>query len=46
MADIHGRVGSLLEVGHFHTAGVEWQEAVEYLADSIALVHIVVYETA
>ncbi|MFP4027427.1 MAG: sugar phosphate isomerase/epimerase family protein [Candidatus Brocadiia bacterium] len=34
------RLYSLLEVGHFHSAGVTWREAAEYLGDSIALVHI------
>lgn len=34
------RMHTLLEVGHFHSAGVDWREAVEYLQDSIALVHI------
>jgi len=34
------RMGTLLEVGHFHSAGVGWREAVDYLGDSIALVHI------
>lgn len=34
------RMHTLLEVGHFHSAGVNWREAVEYLGDSIALVHI------
>lgn len=34
------RLHTLLEVGHFHSAGVGWPEAAEYLADSIALVHV------
>lgn len=34
------RMGILLEVGHFHSAGVDWRKAAEYLKDSIALVHI------
>lgn len=34
------RMKALLEVGHFHSAGVAWREAAEYLGDSIALVHI------
>ena len=34
------RMRTLLEVGHFHSAGIGWREAAEYLQDSIALVHI------
>lgn len=34
------RLRSLLEVGHFHTAGVDWQTALHHLGDSLALVHI------
>lgn len=34
------RLRTLLEVGHFHSAGVAWRDAAEYLADSIALVHV------
>ena len=34
------RMRTLLEVGHFHSAGVDWRDAVNYLGDSIALVHI------
>lgn len=34
------RMRALLEVGHFHTAGVSWQEALDYLGDRVALVHI------
>ena len=34
------RMQALLEVGHFHSAGVHWRAAVEYLGDRIALVHI------
>ena len=34
------RLRTLLEVGHFHSAGVDWREAAEYLGDSIALVHL------
>jgi sugar phosphate isomerase/epimerase len=34
------RMKSLLEVGHFHSAGVPWQTALDYLGDSVALVHI------
>lgn len=34
------RLRTLLEVGHFHSAGVDWREAAAYLGDSIALVHI------
>lgn len=34
------RLSTLLEVGHFHSAGVSWQRAADYLGSSIALVHI------
>lgn len=34
------RMKTLLEVGHFHSAGVLWPDACELLGDSIALVHI------
>jgi inosose dehydratase len=34
------RLRSLLEVGHFHSAGVPWRRAVAALGDAIALVHI------
>jgi sugar phosphate isomerase/epimerase len=34
------RMRALLEVGHFHSAGVHWREAAEFLGDRIALVHI------
>ena len=34
------RMKTLLEVGHFHSAGVGWREACDLLGDSIALVHI------
>jgi sugar phosphate isomerase/epimerase len=34
------RMHALLEVGHFHSAGVPWRNGAEYLRDSIALVHI------
>ena len=34
------RLKTLLEVGHFHTAGVGWREAADALGDSIALVHV------
>jgi sugar phosphate isomerase/epimerase len=34
------RMKSLLEVGHFHTVGVSWAKACEYLIGRIALVHI------
>lgn len=34
------RMKALLEVGHFHSAGVHWREAADYLGDRIALVHI------
>ena len=34
------RMSTLLEVGQFHSAGVDWSKAAEYLGDSVALVHI------
>jgi sugar phosphate isomerase/epimerase len=34
------RMKALLEVGHFHSAGVGWQDAIDYLGDRIVLVHI------
>jgi sugar phosphate isomerase/epimerase len=34
------RMGALLEVGHFHSAGVSWQEGYDLLANRIRLVHI------
>jgi sugar phosphate isomerase/epimerase len=34
------RIKTLLEVGHFHSVGVSWQEGCDLLGDSIALVHI------
>ena len=34
------RMRTLLEVGHFHSAGVDWRDAANHLGDSIALVHI------
>jgi sugar phosphate isomerase/epimerase len=34
------RMKTLLEVGHFHSAGVSWQDGYDLLGDSIALVHI------
>jgi sugar phosphate isomerase/epimerase len=34
------RMRALLEVGHFHSAGVHWHAGVDYLGDRIALVHI------
>lgn len=34
------RMHHLFEVGHFHTAGVTWQDGYELLKDRIALVHI------
>lgn len=34
------RMHTLLEVGHFHSAGVSWQEGCSLLGDSISLVHI------
>jgi sugar phosphate isomerase/epimerase len=34
------RMRTLLEVGHFHSAGQGWREAADVLGDSISLVHI------
>jgi sugar phosphate isomerase/epimerase len=34
------RMKTLLEVGHFHSAGVHWRDGYALLKDSIALVHI------
>jgi len=34
------RMQAVLEVGHFHTAGVPWRNACDRLGDRIALVHI------
>lgn len=34
------RMKTLLEVGHYHTAGVHWKDACDLLGDTIALVHI------
>jgi sugar phosphate isomerase/epimerase len=34
------RMGCTLEVGHFHSAGVDWEEAYEFLGRRIALVHV------
>jgi sugar phosphate isomerase/epimerase len=34
------RMHTLLEVGQFHSAGVDWREAAEKLGESISLVHI------
>jgi sugar phosphate isomerase/epimerase len=34
------RMMTLLEVGHFHSAGVSWREGYALLKDSMALVHI------
>lgn len=34
------RMKGLLEVGHFHAAGVHWLDGAEYLGDCITLVHI------
>jgi sugar phosphate isomerase/epimerase len=34
------RMKGLLEVGHFHAAGVHWRDGADYLGDRIALVHI------
>ncbi len=34
------RMKTLLELGHFHTAGVHWREAYNLLAGTIALVHL------
>ena len=35
-----GRMKALLEVGHFHAAGVLWPDACDYLGDRIVLVHV------
>ena len=34
------RMQAVLEVGHFHSAGVRWQDGYDLLAGRIALVHI------
>lgn len=34
------RMKTLLEVGHFHTMGIAWQQALGLLDDTVALVHI------
>lgn len=34
------RMKALLEVGHFHSVGVSWQQGCELLAGRIALVHV------
>jgi sugar phosphate isomerase/epimerase len=34
------RLKAVLEVGHFHRVGVDWQTGWEFLADRIALIHI------
>ncbi len=34
------RMKTLLEVGHFHSAGVHWREGCKLLGESIALVHL------
>lgn len=34
------RMKTLLEVGHFHKAGVSWREGYDLLGESIALVHL------
>jgi sugar phosphate isomerase/epimerase len=34
------RMKTLLEVGHFHSAGVNWRDGYDLLGDSIALIHI------
>lgn len=34
------RMKTLLEVGHFHSAGVSWHEGYDLLGESIALVHV------
>lgn len=34
------RIQTLLEVGHFHKAGVSWQEGYELLGETLALVHL------
>lgn len=34
------RMEAILEVGHFHKAGIDWREGLELLGERIALVHI------
>lgn len=34
------RMSALLEVGHFHSAGVSWRDGWDVLGDSVALVHV------
>ncbi|MBD3240735.1 MAG: TIM barrel protein [Chitinivibrionales bacterium] len=34
------RMKTLLEVGHFHSAGVDWRQGYELLGDTIRLVHV------
>ncbi len=34
------RMRAVLEVGHFHAAGVSWREGCDLLGDKIALVHV------
>lgn len=34
------RLKSLLEVGQYHSAGINWKEAAEYLGDSVVFIHI------
>jgi len=34
------RMGAVLEVGHFHKVGIEWEDGYELLKDRIALVHL------
>jgi sugar phosphate isomerase/epimerase len=34
------RMQTLLEVGHFQRVGVSWQEGIELLGESVALVHV------
>lgn len=34
------RLKTLLEVGHFHTMGISWQQGLALLEDTVALVHI------
>jgi len=43
--EVHDRIAderlkALLEVGHFHTYGVGWKEACDYLGDRIVHVHV------
>jgi sugar phosphate isomerase/epimerase len=36
----HRRMKTLLEVGHFHSAGVHWRDGCKLLGESVALVHL------